>query len=56
MERIQWKRNTMVPSSDSFCPLWMLEKLRKLKRFMKVFHNIALLHLYRLKFSVLYRC
>ena len=49
MERIQWRRNTMAPSSDKFLSVMEVREVRKLKRFMKVFHNIALLHLYRLR-------
>ena len=43
MERIQWKRNTMVPSSDKFLSVMDVREVKK------VFHNIALLHLYRLR-------
>ena len=57
MDRIQWKRNAMAPSSDKFCPLWMLEKLKKAKAFHESFpqYSVTPLSIAR-KISRLYRC
>ena len=49
MERIQWKRNTMAPSSDKFLSVMDVREIKKAKAFHESFHNIALLHLYRLR-------
>ena len=46
MERIQWKRNTMAPSSDKFLSVMDVREIKKAKAFHESFPQYTVCLLY----------